>query len=169
MIQALFQSVALTSSGCVGIVALTLTGLLGTTTAVNARTPNLDTRSVIAATPAALPAWQQALKLSPEQLVKMQAIEAKYKPQAQQQQTQLNQAEAAMEKLLVDGASNQDIRAQHQVIQTYRRNLEETRLEAALEVKELLTPAQRQQLAEMNRQRLTRLRDTVLGNSSPQN
>ncbi len=167
MIQALFQSVAMRSSGCVGILALMLTGLVGTTTPASGRTP-LSHGFLIAATPNALPAWMQALKLTPEQTTQVQAIEAKYKPQAQQQQTQLNQAEAAMEKLLVEGASNEDIRAQHQVVQNYRRQLEATRLEAGLEIKGVLTPAQRQQLAELNRQRLVRLRDAVQANPTSQ-
>lgn len=121
-----------------------------------------------AATPSptvATSAWMTALKLSPEQIQQVQAIEAKYKPQTRQQQTQLNEAESLLESLLVKGASNEDIRAQHQIIQNYRRQLEATRLEAALEIKAVLTPAQRQQLAELNQQRLTRLRDSVLGSS----
>lgn len=122
---------------------------------------------VRAATPsptvAAVPSWMTALKLSPEQIQKIQAIEGKYKPQAKAQQAQLNQAESLLESLLVKGASNEDIRAQHQVIQNYRRQLEATRLEAALEIKTVLTPAQREQLAALNQQRLTRLRDAVLG------
>ncbi len=169
MFRALFKSLPLTSSGYVGVLALSVTGLVGMSSPATALPKNLDAGTAIAATPTVPPAWQQALKLSPQQLTQVQAVEAKYKPQAQQQQTQLNQAEAVLEKLLVDGASNDDIRAQHQVIQTYRRELEGTRLEAALEIKEILTPAQRQQLAEMNRQRLVRLRNAVVGNGTSPN
>ncbi|MDS3859261.1 Spy/CpxP family protein refolding chaperone [Thermosynechococcaceae cyanobacterium BACA0444] len=137
--------------------AMTLVGVM----IVNGPMATAATPSPTAA--ATVPRWITALKLSPAQIQQVQAIEAKFKPQAQSQQTQLNQAESLLESLLVKGASNEDIRAQHQIIQNYRRQLETTRLEAALEIKDVLTPAQRQQLAELNQQRLTRLRDLVLG------
>ncbi|AFY59974.1 Spy/CpxP family protein refolding chaperone [Synechococcus sp. PCC 6312] len=144
--------------------ALGAMALLGLMT-VNGAVAKAATPPPTAVTPAPIPAWITALKLSPDQIQKVQAIEVKFKPQARSQQIQLNQAESLLESLLVKGASNEDIRAQHQVIQNYRRQLEVTRLEAALEIKDVLTPAQRQQLAELNQQRLTRLRDLVLGSS----
>ncbi|WP_460194965.1 Spy/CpxP family protein refolding chaperone [Thermosynechococcus sp. FA-CM-4201] len=108
---------------------------------------------------APLPKWMERLNLTPQQAQQMQAIDGRYKQKVQEQQAALNTAEEQLEKLLVAGAPTAQLQQQFDLVMSLREMLQRTRFAAALEVQQVLTPAQRQQLAAMNRQRLVNLRN----------
>ncbi|MDG2990333.1 Spy/CpxP family protein refolding chaperone [Candidatus Synechococcus calcipolaris G9] len=112
-----------------------------------------------------MPKWMAALKVTPAQAESMIAVQAKYKPMVQEMQTELNQAEESLENLLVTGASNDEIRTQHEKVLDLKKKIDMTRLESALEIKEILTLEQRQMLSTMTRQRLVNLRDHLRNGS----
>lgn len=112
-----------------------------------------------------MPKWMALLKLTPAQTQSMIAVQAKYKPMVQEMQSELSQAEESLEALLVTGASNDEIRAQHDIVLNLKKKIDLMRLESALEIKEILTPEQRQMLSTMTRQRLVNLRDHLRNGS----
>lgn len=113
----------------------------------------------LGANAAPLPKWMERLNLTPQQAQQMQAIDGRYKQKVQEQQAALNTAEEQLEKLLVAGAPTAQLQQQFDLVMSLREMLQRTRFAAALEVQQVLSPAQRQQLAAMNRQRLVNLRN----------
>lgn len=100
------------------------------------------------------PRWLQDLDLSPEQLEQMQAIRAQYDDQMRDQHDQLRTARDEMHELLKDPDTSTDrLRQQHAALQTLQQSLGDLRFESMLEMRELLTPAQRATLAERMDQR----------------
>ena len=110
---------------------------------------------------APLPRWMERLNLTPQQTQQMQAVERKYSETTRQQQTALNAAEEELEKLIVAGAPTAQLQQQFDRVMSLRDTFHRTRFAAALEVQQILTPAQRQQLSAMNRQRLENLRNSL--------
>ncbi|WP_448534733.1 Spy/CpxP family protein refolding chaperone [Parathermosynechococcus lividus] len=128
--------------------------LLGCATAVLAL-------ASVEANAAPLPKWMERLNLNPQQTQQMQAVERKYSETVRQQQAALNTAEETLEKLLVAGAPTAQLQQQFDQVMSLRETLHRTRFAAAVEVQQILTPAQRQQLSAMNRQRLENLRNSL--------
>ncbi|URR36297.1 Spy/CpxP family protein refolding chaperone [Thermosynechococcus sp. HN-54] len=113
----------------------------------------------LGANAAPLTQWMERLSLTPQQAQQVQAIDRQYKQKVQEQQAALNTAEEQLEKLLVAGAPTAQLQQQFDLVMSLREMLQRTRFAAALEVQQVLSPAQRQQLAAMNRQRLVNLRN----------
>jgi periplasmic protein CpxP/Spy len=111
----------------------------------------------------ALPKWMQALQLTPEQITKVKAVENESKTPIAGDHKKLNQAEAALEALIIDGAPESQIREQHSQVQKLRQQFDNARFEVMLKLKDILTKEQRQKLATMNKQRLAKLRNTMQG------
>jgi len=110
---------------------------------------------------APLPKWMERLNLNPQQTQQMQAVERKYSETVRQQQAALNTAEETLEKLMVAGAPTAQLQQQFDQVMRLRETLHRTRFAAAVEVQQILTPGQRQQLSAMNRQRLENLRNSL--------
>jgi periplasmic protein CpxP/Spy len=110
-----------------------------------------------------LPKWMQALQLTPPQVQKVKAIEAQHKASISQQQQKLNQAAEALEALMVSGAPESQIRSQYTQVKTLRSQFEDARFEVTLKLKDVLTPQQRQKLAQLNKQRMANLKNQIQG------
>jgi periplasmic protein CpxP/Spy len=111
----------------------------------------------------ALPKWMQTLQLTPEQIKKVKAVESEYKAPIASEHKKLNQAEAALEGLIVTGAPESQIREQHKQVQQLRQQFDNARFEVMLKLKDILTKEQRQKLATMNKQRLANLKNAMQG------
>ncbi len=96
--------------------------------------------------------WMQELNLSSEQQQSIQAIKEKYKGQMQGDREKMRQLKTEMQQFMVNG-SKDDIRTTHQQIQEYRQKKANARLEMMLEVRDVLTPEQREKMAELKEQR----------------
>jgi len=105
------------------------------------------------------------LNLTPQQIKDMQAIRTKYQPRLTQQRQALQQAMQALRQLMVGNASPDQIRKQHAEVSRLRQQLESTRFESMLEVRDILTPEQRLQFDQQLQQRRegmkTRLRQRI--------
>jgi Spy/CpxP family protein refolding chaperone len=65
---------------------------------------------------------------------------------------------------MVGNASEGTIRAQHEVVQDQALELADLRFESMLEIREILTPAQRAQAAELMEERRQNFQEDFLGN-----
>lgn len=91
----------------------------------------------------------QQLDLTSEQSAQIEAIQERSKTDNQTlwQQMQTNRQE--MQSLLTSNASADELRATHQNVQNIQQELGNNRFETMLEIREVLTPEQRTQMAEL--------------------
>jgi Spy/CpxP family protein refolding chaperone len=97
--------------------------------------------------------WMDRLNLTAEQKQKIQAIHNQYKDQISQQQQALRQQSQQLRDLMAGTASADQIRSKHQEIETLQPQLARSRFESMLAVREVLTPDQRRQFAEIMQQK----------------
>ena len=111
----------------------------------------------------------EQLNLSQDQMQKMQQIQERYKTQMQQQQQTLRQAEDEFRDMMAGTADKNQLREKHRQVQALREKMGELRLESLLEMREVLTPDQRRQMAEMMQQRRPGMRNAPDGRRLQQN
>ena len=95
----------------------------------------------------------EKLDLTEEQSTQIEAIQEKYRAANEENYQQLKQVRDEMRSLLSSDANPNQLRQQHQEMQSLRQQLGNNRFEAMLEVRDILTPEQRQQMADMMAQR----------------
>ena len=91
----------------------------------------------------------EKLDLTDEQSTQIDAIHEKYRAANEENYQQLQEAREEMRSLLTSDANPDRLRQQHQQMQSLRQQLANSRFEAMLEVREVLTPEQRQKMADM--------------------
>lgn len=93
--------------------------------------------------------WLQDLDLSEEQVQQMQAIRTQYGDQMREQYDQLRTARDQMHDLLGASDTSADrLRQQHALLQASNEKLGDLRFESMLEMRAVLTPEQRESLAD---------------------
>ncbi|MEN9204401.1 MAG: Spy/CpxP family protein refolding chaperone [Thermostichales cyanobacterium BF4_bins_65] len=94
------------------------------------------------------PAGIEQLDLSPEQRQQLAELRAQQlqDESLQRDRQALRQAREHLRRLIASDASAAEIRRQHQLLKQIQDRLEARRLETLLALREILTPAQRQQL-----------------------
>jgi Spy/CpxP family protein refolding chaperone len=97
--------------------------------------------------------WINQLNLTQEQKQKLQAIQSTYKNEIFQRQQAVNQANKELREMMVSNASADKIRRKHTQVQQLRQQLEETRLNSMLAMRDVLTSEQRSKLAQLMQQR----------------
>ena len=95
----------------------------------------------------------QELDLTPEQSEQIEAITTQSKTDSQALFEQMQTSRQEMQSLLVSDASPEQLREQHQSVQNLQEQLSNDRFETMLEIREVLTPEQRTQMAELMQQR----------------
>ncbi len=95
----------------------------------------------------------EELRLTSQQKQQLRKIRSHYQPQLIEHQRQLQQHKARLIQLLVGTASEDRIRSQHRQLTSVSERLAELSFEGMLEVRTVLTPEQRNLLAEMMVQR----------------
>ncbi|HAA28818.1 MAG TPA: Spy protein [Cyanobacteria bacterium UBA11369] len=103
--------------------------------------------------------WIGELNLTPDQMQRMQAIRSRYQNQISQRTQALRQAETELQQLMASNVDSNQIRAKHNQVQSLRQQLAQVRFEIMLEMREVLTPEQRRQLAERMTHRRQNFRD----------
>lgn len=110
----------------------------------------------------------EQLNLSQEQKQKMQAIRNQYKDQLNQRRQALHQAQQELKTLMTGTASANQIREKHRQLLTLRQQLEEVQFESMLAMREVLTPEQRNQFAQLMQQRWDNFRNRGGSRGTPQ-
>lgn len=92
------------------------------------------------------------LDLTPEQSEQIETIRQQSQADTEPLRQEFQQAHEQMRSLLAGNANSDELRQQHQQIQTLHQQLGNQHFETMLEVREILTPEQRSQMAELIQQ-----------------
>ncbi len=92
------------------------------------------------------------LDLTPEQSEQIETIRQQSQADTEPLRQEFQQAHEQMRSLLAGNANSDELRQQHQQIQTLHQQLGDRRFETMLEVREILTPEQRSSWAELIQQ-----------------
>lgn len=92
------------------------------------------------------------LNLTAEQTQKLNTIYYHYKEEISQRKKTLRQTTRRLRTLLVSTASTEEIRTQYRQVEMVRQQLETASFESMLAMREVLTPAQRSQFAQLMEQ-----------------
>ena len=112
--------------------------------------------------------WLQQLNLSPQQQQQLSAIRQKYRGQMEPLRQQLRANQNELRQLMAsDSANAASIRAKHDQIASLRQQLDQLRFESMLESREILSPEQRQQLAQLMNARRAKWQNKRQGPNTP--
>ena len=89
------------------------------------------------------------LDLTPEQSEQIETIQQQSQADTEPLRQEFQQAHAQMRSLLAGNANSDELRQQHQQIQTLHQQLGNQRFETMLQVREILTPEQRSSWGEL--------------------
>ena len=91
----------------------------------------------------------QQLDLTPEQSQQIEAIQEKFKTDNETLHQQMQTQHQEMRSLLASDATPEQLQQQHQKLQELHQQLGNNRFETMLQMREVLTPKQRTQMAEL--------------------
>ncbi|MEB3280785.1 MAG: Spy/CpxP family protein refolding chaperone [Lyngbya sp.] len=95
----------------------------------------------------------EQLNATPEQKQKMQEIRAQYQDRISERKQLVRQAQQQLQELLSSNASDSQIRQQYDELMRLKQEMSKLQFEIILEVREVLTPEQRRQFADIMEQR----------------
>ena len=95
------------------------------------------------------PPWAKDLNLSTEQRDRIKTLHEQAKKDIEGVRQQLMEADRQMRSLLASDTSSDQLRQQHQQIETLHQQLDNKRFEMMLAEREVLTPEQRSQLGKL--------------------
>ncbi|TRU32279.1 MAG: periplasmic heavy metal sensor [Microcystis aeruginosa Ma_MB_F_20061100_S20] len=95
----------------------------------------------------------EQLNLTDEQKSKVAAIRQKYQEKTKQLRQTLRSNEQELNSLLSNNASDRDIRAKHQQVSRNRQEMSNLQFESFLEIRQVLTPAQRTEFSQLMQER----------------
>ena len=99
--------------------------------------------------------WLVQLDLSAAQLRRIQAIRSNHQPRLSEAKQELREALVELGSLLTRDASLEAIRDQHNTVRLLDEEVRDLRFESVLQIREVLSPAQRRQLGRMLEERLS--------------
>ena len=99
--------------------------------------------------------WLVQLDLSPAQLRRIQGIRSNHQPRLQEAKQDLREALVELGSLLTGDATLEAIREQHNTVRLLDEEVRDLRFESVLQIREVLNPAQRQELGRMLEERLS--------------
>ncbi len=108
------------------------------------------------------------LNLSADQKQKIQAVRDKYKGQITQRMEAVRQARQELKTMMAGTASANQIRDKNTQITGLKKQLDDVQLESTLAMREILTPAQRTQLAQLMKQRQEAAKNRMKNSPKPQ-
>lgn len=109
-----------------------------------------------------VPKWIQKVNLTPEQAQRMQIISNKYRGEIFSSAKALRQAQFELGQMLGSDTSLDSLRQKHRQVEILKQKLGNLRFESLLEMREVLSPEQRRQVAQnlQNRIKMRKERDS---------
>ncbi len=95
----------------------------------------------------------EELNLNDNQVQQLNAIRQKYRPQMQQLREQMQATRQELSQMMQGNTSTTDLRKKHQQVIDLDQKLHNLRFENMLAIREILTPEQRRQFAQLMEQR----------------
>lgn len=117
-----------------------------------------------------VPKWIQRVNLTATQTQRMQTISNKYRGQISGSAKALRQAQLELGQMLGSDASLDSLRQKHRQVETLKQKVGNLRFESLLEMREVLTPEQRRQVAQnlQNRIKMRKNREARFRQIQPQ-
>lgn len=117
-----------------------------------------------------VPKWIQKVNLSTEQTQRMQIISDKYGGEIVASAKALRQAQLELGQMLGSDASLDSLRQKHRQVEALKQKVGNLRFESLLEMREVLKPEQRRQVAQnlQNKIKMRKNRDSRFYMQSPQ-
>lgn len=97
--------------------------------------------------------FMEALDLTPEQVEQMQDIRNRYQPQMKEKRDEMQTARESLHNLMMSDASSEEVQGQYEQVSRVREEMARLHFESMLEMREVLTPEQRQEFGDMMEQR----------------
>ncbi|MBD1810683.1 Spy/CpxP family protein refolding chaperone [Microcoleus vaginatus DQ-U2] len=110
----------------------------------------------------------EKLNLSAEQKQQMQAVRDRYKDQLSQRMQAVRQARQELDTMMSGTVNASEIREKHRQIMGLRQQFEEVQFENTLALREVLTPEQRSQFAQLMQQRRQNAKNRMQNRQKPQ-
>lgn len=107
--------------------------------------------------------WLRELNLTSQQVQQMRQIRGEYKSQIFQRHEAARQAQRELVSLMAGDASQDQIRAKFQQVESLKAEAARLRFDSVLAIREILTPEQRQKLAQHLETRRERFRERMPG------
>ncbi|MBE9011397.1 Spy/CpxP family protein refolding chaperone [Pseudanabaenaceae cyanobacterium LEGE 13415] len=101
------------------------------------------------------------LNLSPDQLNRIQQIRSRYRDQMKSDRDAARQAQQELRTLMAGSASDDQIREKFRQVKELRTKVADAQFNSMLEIRNVLTPEQRQRFAQRMEQRRGRMRDRL--------
>lgn len=101
----------------------------------------------------------EQLNLTDDQKSKIAAIRQKYQEKTQKLRETLRRNEQELNSLLSNNASDREVRSKHQQISRNRQEMSNLQFESFLEIRQVLTPAQRTEFSQLMQQRRSNSRN----------
>jgi len=95
----------------------------------------------------------EQLNLTDDQKSKVAAIRQKYQEKTKKLRETLRSNEQELNSLLSNNASDRDIRSKHQQVSRNRQEISNLQFESFLEIRQVLTPAQRTEFSQLMQER----------------
>jgi Spy/CpxP family protein refolding chaperone len=112
--------------------------------------------------------FMQELNLTPDQVQKVQTIRAQYKDQIAQRRQELVQAKKELQDLMASTASDDQIREKHSQVEDLEQKLRSVMFDQMLAFRQVLTPEQRTQAAEIMQKRHQAFKNNLSNQSQQQ-
>jgi Spy/CpxP family protein refolding chaperone len=95
----------------------------------------------------------EQLNLTDDQKSKIAAIRQKYQEKTKTLRETMRSNEQELNSLLSNNASDRDIRSKHQQVSRNRQEISNLQFESFLEIRQVLTPAQRTEFSQLMQER----------------
>ncbi len=105
--------------------------------------------------------WLPRLGLSPAQMMQLRSIQQQAQGDLGQKTQELRQLRRELRDALAGDVSTDQVREQYRRMKQLSREIDDRRFEAILRVREVLTPEQRQRMADLLAERSQEFRDQV--------
>ncbi len=106
------------------------------------------------------PQFMQQLKLTDAQQKQIMTIRSKYKNSLEQRREALKTTEEQLQRLMASSASVEVIQVKHTEFKRLMEEMENLRFNSMLEIREILTPSQRAQIAQLMNKHRQKFRQT---------
>lgn len=101
----------------------------------------------------------EQLNLTDTQKQQISSIRQKYRPNMDQTSERLRTSQQELQQLMASNAPRDRILSKYQQVSNLRQDMERMRFQSMLDIRDVLTTAQRQQLDQMMDKRRSRMRD----------
>lgn len=95
----------------------------------------------------------EAIDITEDQKTELKSIRSQYQPRIEQTEDALSTAYQTLREMMIDNTSSGELRRQYEQAQGLLQEMSDLRFESMLEMRDVLTPEQREEFAELMEER----------------